>query len=156
MAADFYPPMTYSPVWLYLGVVILTAIVGWALVIWAQTRPGRTSRQPEPPPGWRMTRLKGDYLARIDEIVRLADAGEIDTRRAHQELSVVLRQFVQEASGINAPTMTLVELGHSRYPALGPVTEVVRSIYPVEFGPERDTSVYQAASYGREVVARWT
>ena len=28
MAADFYAPMTYSPVWLYLGVIILMAIVG--------------------------------------------------------------------------------------------------------------------------------
>jgi hypothetical protein len=156
VAADFYPPMTYSPVWLYLGVVILMAIVGWAVVIWAQTRPDRTPRPPEPPPGWRMTRLKGDYLERIDEIVRLAEAGEIDSRRAHQELSVALRQFVHEASGISAPTMTLSELGHSRNPVLRPVTEVVRGIYPVEFGPDRDTSVYQAASYAREVVAQWT
>ena len=114
------------------------------MVIWAQTRPGRTPREPDPPPGWRMARLKGDYIERIDEIVRLADAGEIDARRAHQELSVALRQFVQEASGISAPTMTLSELGHSRNPVLGPVTEIVRGIYPVEFGPDRHASVFQA------------
>ncbi|MEP6648483.1 MAG: hypothetical protein ABJA74_01020 [Lapillicoccus sp.] len=156
MAADFYPPMTYSPVWLYIGVIILTAIVGWAAVIWAQTRPGRTPRAPEPPPGWRMARLKGDYIERIDEIVRLSDAGEVDARRAHQELSVTLREFVHDASGIGAPTMTLSELGHSRNPALGPVTEVVRGIYPVEFGPDRDTSVARAAAYARQVVAQWT
>ena len=156
MAADFYAPMTYSPVWLYIGVVIVMSILGWALVIWAQTRPGRTPRAPEPPREWWMTRLKGDYIERIDEIVRLADAGEIDSRRAHQDLSVALRQFVHEASGISAPTMTLSDLGHSRNPSLGPVTEVVRGIYPVEFGPERETSVYQAASYARGVVAGWT
>ena len=156
MAADFYAPMTYSPVWLYLGVIILMAIVGWAVVIWAQTRPGRTPREPEPPPGWRMARLKGDYIERINEIVRLADAGEIDARRAHQELSVALRQFVQEASGISAPTMTLSELGHSRNPVLAPVTEVVRGIYPVEFGPDRHSSVFRAAAYARQVVAEWT
>lgn len=156
MAADFYPPMAYSPVWLYLGIVILMAIVGWFAVIWAQTRPGRTPREPEPPAGWRMARLKGDYIERIDEIVRLADAGDIDARRAHQELSVMLRQFVEEASGIGAPTMTLSELGHSRIPALAPVTEVVRVVYPVEFGPDRETSVAHAASYARQVVAQWT
>jgi hypothetical protein len=148
--------MPYSPVWLYLGAVILMAIAMWAAVIWAQTRPGRTPRPPERPPGWRMARLKGDYIERIDEIVRLADSGDIDTRRAHQELSVALRQFVHEASGIGAPTMTLSELGQSRNPALAPVTEVVRGIYPVEFGPDRATSVYQAAAYARQVVAQWT
>ena len=156
MAAEFYPPMAYSPVWLYIGVILLMAIGGWAAVIWAQTRPGRTPRAPEPPPGWRMARLKGDYLERIEEIVRLADAGELDARRAHQELSVALRQFVHEASGISAPTMTLADLGQSRNPALAPVTEVVRGIYPVEFGPDRDTSVATAAAYAREVIARWT
>jgi hypothetical protein len=103
-----------------------------------------------------MARLKGDYLERIEEIVRLAEAGELDARRAHQELSVALRQFVHEASGISAPTMTLTDLGHSRNPALVPVTEVVRGIYPVEFGPDRDTSVVSAAAYAREVIARWT
>jgi hypothetical protein len=156
VAADFYAPMTYSLVWLYLGVVILMAITGWAAVIWAQTRPGRTPRESDLPPGWRMVRLKGDYLERIDEIVRLADAGEIDARRAHQELSVALRQFVHDASGISAPTMTLSELGHSREPALAPVTEVVRGIYPVEFGPDRNTSVFQAAVFARQVVSQWT
>ena len=103
MAAEFYPPMAYSPVWLYIGVILLMAIGGWAAVIWAQTRPGRTPRPPEPPLGWRMARLKGDYLERIEEIVRLAEAGELDARRAHQALSVALRQFVHEASGISAP-----------------------------------------------------
>ena len=100
MAAEFYAPMPYSPVWLYIGVIIVMAILGWAVVIWAQTRPGRTPREPELPPGWRMARLKGDYIDRIDEIVR--------------------------------------------------------GIYPVEFGPDRHTSVFQAATYARQVVAQWT
>jgi hypothetical protein len=52
--------------------------------------------------------------------------------------------------------MTLSELGHSREPALAPVTDVVRGIYPVEFGPDRDTSVVSAAAYARQVIARWT
>ena len=36
--------------------------------------------------------------------------GEISQRRAHQQLSVLVRHFVQEVSGIHAPTMTLTEL----------------------------------------------
>ena len=75
MAADFYAPMTYSPVWLYLGVIILMAMVRVGRGDRAQTRPGRAPREPEPPPGWRMARLKGDYIERINEIVRLADGG---------------------------------------------------------------------------------
>ena len=52
--------------------------------------------------------------------------------------------------------MTLSELGHSGTRVLAPVTEVVRGIYPVEFGPDRHASVFQAAAYARQVVAEWT
>ena len=139
--------------WLYLGVIILMAIVGWAVVIWAQTLPGRT-RAPEPPPGWRMARLKGDYIDRIDEIVRLADAGELDARRAHQELSVALRRFVEDASGISAPTMTLSELGHSRISALGPVTEIVAG--STRSSSDRTATRCSRRRRTRQVVAQWT
>jgi len=153
----FYPPMTYSALWLVLGLVVLAAVLGWGVVIWRQTRPARPPRPaPEPPPGWRLGNLKGGYLRRIDEIVRLAGTEELSTRRAHQELSVTVRQFVQEASGLTAPTMTLTELGRSGVPSLKPVTDVVLRLYPVEFGPDSTASIGTAADVAREVVSRWT
>ncbi len=154
---DFYPPMAYSTLWLVLGLVILAALLGWGVVIWWQTRPARPPQAaPEPPPGWRLGNLKAGYVRRIDEIVRLAGAGELSTRRAHQELSVTVRQFVQEASGLTAPTMTLTELGRSGVPSLVPVTDVVLRLYPVEFGPDSTAGVGTAADVAREVVTRWT
>jgi hypothetical protein len=156
VVADFYPPMTYSPIWNAIAIAILVGILGWGLVIWAQTLPARATPEPPLPPGWRLARLKDDYLERIDEVVRLAGSGELSVRRAHQELSVAVRSFVQEASGISAPTMTLSELRGSPDPALRPVSDVVRGLYPVEFGPDRFVSVAEAAGYAREVVERWT
>jgi len=156
-ADDFYPPMTYSTLWLVIGLVILLALLGWGVVIWWQTRPARPlPPAPEPPPGWRLGHLKAGYLARIDEIVRLAGTNELSTRRAHQELSVTVRQFVQEASGHEAPTMTLTELGRSGVPSLAPVADVVLRLYPVEFGPDSPAAVVVAADVARGVVSRWT
>jgi hypothetical protein len=155
VVADFYPPMTYSPIWTAIAVGILLGIAGWGLVIWAQTLPARSRQEPPLPPGWRLARLKGDYLERIDELVRLADSGELSVRRAHQELSIAVRSFVEEASGVAAPTMTLAELRGNPDPALRPVSDVVRGFYPIEFGPDRFASVAEAAGYAREVVARW-
>jgi hypothetical protein len=156
VAAEFYPPMTYSPLWSAIGVVIVLGVLGWALVIWAQTRPARVEPEPELPRGWWLAGLKEGYLERIDEINRLHDAGELSARRAHQELSVAVRDFVHEASGVRAPTMTLAELRRSGDPSLAPVSEIVRGLYPVEFGPDRPGSVRAAAGAAREVVARWT
>ncbi len=155
-ADDFYPPMPYSPLWLAIGIVIIAAIGGWALVIWAQTRPPRPVPVPAEPPGWRLERLRAGALARVDEIVRLAQDDELTARRAHQELSVAVRQFVEEASGLAAPTMTLTELYRSGEPALRPVTDVVLRLYPAEFGPGAGASLLEAARVARGVVARWT
>lgn len=159
MGADkgFYGPMTYSTLWTVIGVVILLAIAGWGFVIWWQTRPAPPPKPaPAPPPGWRLAQLKGDYLHRIDEIVRLVDGGELSQRRGHQELSAAVRQFVQEASGLAAPTMTLTELGRSGVAQLEPVTDVVLRLYPVEFGPDRTASVGQSADIAKGVVDRWS
>jgi len=156
VVADFYPPMTYSPLWSAIGVVILGGIVGWAVVVWSQTRAARVEPEPDLPPGWRLARLKRDYIERIDEIVRHSEAGELSDRRAHQELSVVVREFVHAASGVRAPTMTLADLGRIGDPDLARVSDVVRGLYPVEFGPDRPVSVGAAAAYARGVVARWT
>ncbi|MEO7058395.1 MAG: hypothetical protein ABI083_01615 [Lapillicoccus sp.] len=159
MADDngFYLPMTYSTLWLVIGVVILLAILGWALVVWWQTRPAPPPPlAPPPPAGWVLAQLKGRYLTRIDEIVALAESGEISDRRGHQELSTTVRQFVQEASGLRAPTMTLTDLGRSGVAQLEPVTDVVLRLYPVEFGPEREARVATVADVARRVVQQWS
>lgn len=156
MVADFYPPMTYSALWTVIAVAIALALVGWGVVVWVQTRPARQRPELLPPPGWELARLKGQYFARIDEIVRLAAAGELSPRRAHQDLSVAVREFVRSASGVDAPTMTLSDLQRTGLLALAPVSDVVFRLYPVEFGPDRDVSVSDAAAVAREVVARWT
>ncbi len=158
MAGDngFYAPITYSILWAVIGVVILLALAGWALVIWWQTRPAPPPEPASPPPpGWMLGQLKGQYLSRIDEIVALAAAGGLSPRRGHQELSTTVRQFVQEASGLRASTMTLTELGRSGVAQLQPVTDVVLRLYPIEFGPDREASVATSAEAARGVVQRW-
>lgn len=153
----FYGPMTYSTVWTVVGVGLLLLVAAWYVVVWRQTRAA-----PPPPPapplprGWRLAQLKGDSLGRIDEVVRRVEAGELSQRRGHQELSGVVREFVQSASGVSAPTMTLTDLGRSGNRQLDPVTDVVLQLYPVEFGPDRPASVGEAADAARRVVQRWS
>lgn len=160
MDGDYYPPMTYSPIWLALGVVILVGLIGWAVVVVTITRRVRQPAPPQPPPHWRLAALQGDYLRRIDEVVRLADGAELQPRRAHQELSSIVREFVEEASGVQVGTMTLTELARSPLPSVGPVRDVVGRLYPLEFGAQAGdaspVSVAAAAAAAREVVTRWS
>ncbi|GAA1895830.1 hypothetical protein [Lapillicoccus jejuensis] len=152
----FYAPMGYSGVWLVVGLVLLLAVAGWYLLVWARTRPAPPPPPPPAdPPGVHVIRLREGALRRIDEIVRDVQEGRSTPRRAHQELSATVRQFVSDASGVGVTTMTLTELGRSGQPRLRPLTDTVLALYPGEFGPH-DGSVADAAESARRAVTSWS
>lgn len=159
LAADgpppgFYAPDPYAGRWLWGGVGLLVLVALWYAVVWWSTRRPRVA-EARPVARDRLAELRADYTRRIDDVLARAAAGAISQRRAHQQLSVLVRHFVQEVSGIAAPTMTLTELteGGSR---LTPVSEVVGELYPGEFGPRETSTLVGAGTVAKQVVARWS
>lgn len=150
----FYAPDPYAGRWLWVGVGVLALVALWYAFVWWSTR-GRTVAAVRPVIRDRIAELRAEYTRRIDEVLARAAAGEIGQRRAHQQLSVLVRHFVQEVSGIAAPTMTLTELteGGAR---LTPVSQVVGELYPGEFGPHEATTLAGAGAVAKQVVARWS
>jgi hypothetical protein len=158
LAADpppgFYAPDPYAGRWLWAGIGILVLVAAWYAWVWWSTR-RRTIVIPPRITADRLTRLRADYTRQIDLVLDRAAAGEITQRRAHQQLSVLVRHFVEEVSGIHAPTMTLTEL-HARGSRLEPVSEVVGTLYPGEFGPDETATLVGAGTVAKQVVARWS
>ena len=150
----FYGPDLYAAKWLWIGVAILALVAAWYAWVWWSTRERRVVVPPRVTPD-RLTRLREDYTRQIDLVLERAASGEITQRRAHQQLSVLVRHFVQEVSGIHAPTMTLTEL-NARGARLTPVSEVVGTLYPGEFGPRETATLAGAGAVAKQVVARWS
>lgn len=150
----FYAPDPYASVWVWVGAALVAAVALWYVWVWRSTRVRPVVVPPRITPD-RLSRLRADYSRQIDAVVRRATAGEITQRRAHQQISVLVRHFVQEVSGVRAPTMTLTDLTASG-PRLTPVSDVVATLYPGEFGTEETRTLVGAASVAKEVVARWT
>jgi hypothetical protein len=150
----FYAPDPYAAHWLWIGVGVLALVAAWYVWVWWSTRPKKVVVPPRLAPD-RLTRLRADYTRQIDLVLARAAAGEITQRRAHQQLSVLVRHFVQEVSGIHAPTMTLTELNASGS-RLTPVSEVVGTLYPGEFGPRETATLVGAGTVAKQVVARWS
>jgi hypothetical protein len=139
---------------LWIGLVVLGVVLLWYLWVWRATRERPTVVPPRIRPD-RLARLRADYARQIDVVVTAAGTGAISQRRAHQQVSVLVRHFVQEVSGIHAPTMTLTELT-SEGARLSPVSQVVGVLYPGEFAPRESQTVVGAARVAKEVVARWS
>ncbi|MET3174872.1 UNVERIFIED_ORG: hypothetical protein ABIB52_002726 [Arthrobacter sp. UYCu721] len=155
MQADpgIYGPLQYSQAWLWTGLALLVVVLGWYVVVFLSTRQPKVPEQaPRFTPPSDLASLKEGYLQRIDAVTANAAAGLLTARESHQELSLLVRRFARDVTGIDAPRMTLAELrGHP----LPPVAEAVRKIYPGEFGLEPLPPVAQSAETARQAVWQW-
>ncbi|MFF1383117.1 hypothetical protein ACFVWT_06120 [Arthrobacter sp. NPDC058288] len=171
--SGFYGPLEYSA-WLpWTGVGLLLLVAAWLayVVLSTRQRPVQSAAAPSAPPP-NPSSLKREYLRRIDGVAADAAAGRLSARASHQALSLLIRSFVRDVTGIDAPRMTLAELNQQNIPT---AALAVSSLYPAEFGPApRDTepraielrapeprapeprdSVAIAAETAREVVRTW-
>ena len=96
--------------------------------------------------------LKAAYLLRIDAVEAEAAAGLLTTRASHQELSLLVRKFARDVTGVDAPRMTLAELDSHPLPA---AANAVGRLYPGEFGAEPLPPLARSAETARQAVRSW-
>ena len=151
--AGIYGPLQYSQGWMWTGLALLVLVLGWYAFVFLGTGQQKVPAQaPRFTPPSDLTALKEAYLQRIDAVTADAAAGLLTARESHQELSLLVRRFARDVTGVDAPRMTLAELqGHP----LPPVAEAVRRIYPGEFGLEPLPPVAQSAATARQAVWQW-
>lgn len=150
----FYPPAQYGPGWLLLVLAIVVVGLAVAVLVAALTRPRRLAAQPAADPVAVLGRLRGEYLDHIAQIERRVVDGTLDARRAHAELSRLMRAFVNEYSGLEAPVMTLQDLVETGvHPAL--VDALGRFTYPSVFRREEPLDPALAVDAARQVVHSW-
>lgn len=152
----FYAPDPYAARWLWIGIGIVGLVLAWYAVVWWVTR-ARRQRPRDCGRGLGVEQLRQEYLRQIETVVRRARSGAVTQRQAHQQLSVLVRHFVQEMSGIAAPTMTLTDLRQTGdRERLGTVAETVAALYPAEFGTHRAKTLDETAALARQVVSGWS
>lgn len=156
---ELYPPAQYGWGWMLLALGILAALALGAWLLIVLTRPRRSLTLPGPPPsappmGDVLSLLRQEYLDRIQQIEADYRSGALDPRHANLELSRVVRAFVNEYSGLEAPVLALDDLiSLGVHPAL--IDAMHRHYYPSIFrsGPALDPLA--GAEAARKVVTSW-
>lgn len=150
---EFYGPLEYAPVWGWAGAGLLVMVAAWyAFVFTATRKPLGVQARHRPARLTELAGLKAAYLQRIDDVERDAAAGKRSARDSHQEISLLLRKFIRDATGVDAPRMTRTDLAEHPLPA---AASAVGQLYPAEFGPEPLPSVAGSAAAARKAVQAW-
>jgi hypothetical protein len=149
----FYGPLPYSPAWMWCGAAVLALVAGWYIYVFLSTRAAPRS-QPAPVRHslTDLPALKAAYLQRIHDVDREAAAGNLEARAAHQQISMLLRGFVRDATGVDATRMTHQDLLRHPLPA---AADAVAALYPAEFGPGPLPSVGASAARASAAVRAW-
>lgn len=150
----FIGPLQYSPLWAWAGAALLAFVAAWYATVFAATRRrGTTDAGRVPAALTDLDTLKAAYLRRIDDVERSAAAGHLSQRAAHQEISLLLRRFVRDATGVDALRMTREDLVRHPLPA---AAAAIEALYPAEFGLEPLPPVAASAANARNTVRTWT
>lgn len=159
-ADELYPPAQYGWGWivLALGILAVLALAGWLVVV--LTRPKRSivlqgqAQQITPPTDDVLSMLRTEYIGEIGRIEAAYRTGALSARGANLELSRVVRSFVNEYSGLEAPVLALDDLVRMGVPpAL--IDALHRHYYPSIFRPGPAMDPHAGAEAARRVVTTW-
>lgn len=157
---ELYPPAQYGWGWILLSFGILILLIAGAWLLVALTRPRRDLTLTSEAQGPQLlttdvlSQLRVEYLDRIQRIEDDYRARTLSARNANLEFSRVVRTFVNEYSGLEAPVLALDDLvSRGVHPAL--IDAMGRHYYPSIFrqGPAIDPVA--GAEAARTVVRTW-
>jgi len=148
---EFTDPVGYSGTWLVVAALLVGLVVLYHLWAW---RSGVEVEEPYQ----RVDRGPGPRERGLQELARLEAAvagGRVPVRSGFQQLSLAVRSFTEDTTGVRARSMTLEELRTSADPR---VAEAVAEMYPPEFAPEdADADDFaRSLARARELVSSWT
>lgn len=157
---ELYPPAQYGWGWMLLAIGVLALLMVGAWVLIVLTRPRRTVARVTETPGPQLltvdvlSQLRTEYLERVQMVENDYRERKLSARNANLELSRVVRTFVNEYSGLEAPVLALDDLkARGVHPAL--IDAMGRHYYPSIFrqGPAIDPLA--GAEAARTVVRTW-
>ena len=149
----YYGPITYSPIWALVGLLLLGIAIGIVAVIFYVTRHKEvktiSTLKVSAPKVVNMNVLRDKYIKLINAAEERYKKRQIKASQCHQQLSLIVRLFFYEAMGFHADVMTLNDLKKTNYKKL---TALVDSYYPDEFDTLEKGSVANAAEKARQIV----
>ena len=144
---------SYIPILLFAAVVVagIVFFVLWAMKEKTQKEAEQTKTLPHalhrPDSG-----IKDTYDRKLAELEKQYAMQKISKRRAYQKLSLLLRRFVFEMTGIKVQNYTLQEIRALNQTQL---TALIGECYVPEFAPGEEGELAETIVKARKVLREW-
>ena len=158
-SVELQDPMSYYLFWLILAIIAVAAVffiqIFFRILLREQLKKKREKRQPKvrPPKKKPLAVLKWEYLQRLDHLERGIMAGAYTKRNAYQELSMLIRTFVTDATGIKVQNYSLQEIRRVGIPGL---TALVQEYYEPEFARQSMADIRASLFRTRKAIELWS
>ncbi|RJS44914.1 hypothetical protein [Nocardioides cavernaquae] len=153
-ADEFVGPVGYSGPLTWLPIALVACVI--AYYVWALTHREPVEEDSDHRPFKNpVDTAKAKRLADIDRIDNAVRLGRMPVRIAFQQLSVALRGFVGDVTGLPARSMTAGEL---REATDSRVADAIEAMYTPEFAPDDALAedFERSVRGARELVRTWT
>lgn len=149
---DLHMPYTY-PWWPVAAAGAIVVLLGVALAIWNYaSRKKHKEKKASAPGRAQRNDIRLRYLKLIDTIGTKYKDGGYSERECYEQLSICVREFVKEATGINVTACTLSDIQKLRMPSL---EALIREYYFPEFSDKTGFDADRAIEEAKRVVSSW-
>lgn len=142
-------PFSYSilPIILIILLIILVIVI----IIYIN-KPKKQKLTVITPPKKDVYSIKNKYLTLINNLLSKVNNNQITNRKAYQELSSTIRNFIYEMTGLAVQNCTLEDISHLNMPYL---YELVSEYYDPEFARFSTKNVINSINKTKGVIEQW-
>lgn len=146
---DLLDPFSYSEVGIWF---IVAAVVILVIVLIIEFMPKKKVVKPVVEKPIDINKVKKEYLSRIDNLIKKINENAITKRKAYNELSLIIREFIFVTTKIDVLKYTLADAKKTGNEEL---IKLLTEYYEPEFSKEGKGDLNTSIENTRKVIEEW-
>ncbi len=148
VTTELRPLFSYS--FMYIIIIIIFIIIDLILIKFFKKQ--KVKEELIIPNSKDLMMIKNNYLSLVDNLLNDLKNNKITSRKAYQELSKIIRNFIYETTNIKVQYYTLKDISLINMPIL---YQLVSEYYDPEFSKISKGNILESINKTRMVIEKW-
>lgn len=145
-------PLPYSTWWLWLGLMVLAAVIAWYVGVFVWTLPAHRLRTLPVVRSLHTKLLRRRFAHTVQRIASQYRDGELTEAQAGAAMSRTLRSFLHQATGTRAQYMHVDDIGSSE---LAPAAPLLSALDDAQFNSASPVRLGDVGDAAEELIRSW-